>query len=643
MTNLSVLKYKPPVVKIELIPHHSRNSSTVPVSSSFVVQPEQNITNLPPLLGVSSVTNSAAVPALAGSAPAAGTNVAAGGTTPSATFGSSSFDPLTKRTYADNAAVSTYVGYQFLISTSFSPGMSSSGATAVLFSDSGSPTWAGTSVPLNGSFRLDPKVLTVGDIVRVKVTPAAPNAALIGYSNEVSFLNPNVSFARKHRPISGDSGGVVSTTNYVYWVHTSGTNQKLYRMDKATETPAQAVNLLGDTTNDQIILLGAIGDVVFFRGDVGGGVLKLYSVTEALVITLLSNTRNNVASSDNIAQILPIHNRDTILSNNGSLTLNNNIYFQANNANGVAKMFRVNGSGTIVQVTNTTGNQTTADFSTTQVIVFNGAIFSVQNNASAVTKLFKITTADVVTQIGDHRNSSVTTDNITLRRANANFMYYTANNLNGVLKLFRVNTSDVPAMVVNMTGNQATSDSYNSVANGQAIFNGSYYFFASTDSTTNLAKLYKVDDAGTISNIGAPFVKSNSTAFTIDNNALMQAAGSILLLLMGHAEGTMLYYITSSDVITRADQTFPYSSYSFLSFDTSFVLNSRTFVQMVSMIDTGARALFEVLPTTFRLRQLINTGLLAATNGVNAAVVGNTVYSVFGGISYLGVAKMTVS
>jgi len=392
--------------------------------------------------------------------------------------------------------------------------------------------------------------------------------------------------------------------------------------------------------------LGAIGDVVFFANNTTTGGNKLFSITESLVITQLSNHTNNQTTSDSIALITPVDNRDTIQSTS-TLFFNSNLYFTALNSSGTGfrKLFRVNGSGTIVQVTNTNGNQAVADMATASVTVFNGALYSVQNNASNVIKLFKITSADVVTQIGDHRNAAATSDAIVLRRATTNFMYYVANNSTGFLKTYRINTSDTPAQILNLANNQGASDSYNTTTQGFAAFNECFYFYGGSPT-----RLYKVNDAGTTYiNVGSPFVEKNLGGSGDSNQATMGVVGSRLFISMIGLDGAMgLFYITtSSDTLVRADQTNPITTIQSHQFDTSFTASGRDFICMTGVTEgMFARAFYEVL-SGGRLRQLAanNTGTFTLVAGVKGHVSGSDIWFPITGF-YNGlnvIVKMTLS
>jgi hypothetical protein len=374
-------------------------------------------------------------------------------------------------------------------------------------------------------------------------------------------------------------------------------------MNKSTELVEQMTNTTN--ANDNIILWDSIGDVVFFTAIGASLAQKLYSMTEAGVWTTVSNF---AAGGDTLNPIIQSQNGSfgtSLNSGNGILKFNNNLYFTGVKTGGGTKVFRVDGSGTITQVTNTTGSQASSDTAGPNAILFNGAIYIGLNNSSAVMKLFKITSADVVTQIGDHRNLATSSDNIVFRGATTNFLYYSALNTNSVTKLYRINTSDVPSAAVSME-NATTNDNISA----WAVFNSCLYFMATYSTSTVGPKMFKIDDSGTATNIASPaFGDQNrtDTAFTPG----MQAAGSVLLFNMSSAERVpLLFYITTaSDTVKRFDQLTPSSGgYQSVLFGGSFTLNGRTFVQMtinVAGANTNSRTLYEVTATP-SLRQLVD-------------------------------------
>jgi hypothetical protein len=582
---------------------------SAPVSEYFIAQPDGYSATYPASISVTTVIGTGVSPALGGSTPAAGANVASsGGLSPSGSFGSASFDPLTTRSYPDSSGVSVWTGYTFLVTTTFSPGMSSAGATAVLYSDTGSPTWVGTVVPINGYFRLDPSVFTVGDVVRVKVTPAAPSAHLIGYSNEVSFRNAGISIKRVSRTSalfsSNTVTAVVGTTNYIWFVTTppSFGGVRLFRMHKSTEVVDQAVNINGYVTSDNISILGAISDTVFFLSNNTSAVLKMYSVNESLTVTQVSNHTNNNATADTFLVLPPVRTASGAAIENFEGTtfkFNSCLYYYANNINGFRKLYKVNGSGTITQVSNTRGNQSQHDVTSAAASVeFNGALWTVMGNAGGFEKLFKINTSDVITAVGDTRNSAAASDNAAIRGATTNFLYYISSNSSNLSKGYRVDTSDVPLQIINFSGVQTTADS---VGNNFAIFNNCYYFFGRVGVALATYKVYKVDDAGaTLINVAAPLTKDGLGAVT--ENPAFQPAGSVLFFSTFGADNTsMLFYITASDVVTRSN----FINIIGQTFGGAVTFGGRTFVLMTPRTDpTGLRALYEVLPTTFNLRQV---------------------------------------
>jgi hypothetical protein len=664
MTNLSVLKYKPPVITVVLNQLVTKAGYQVGVSTYFTPQPDGNTATLPPTIGVTTASGTGAVPTAAGSA-AVGANVASsGGAVKSGSFPSSGFDPATTKTWAEVSGIHDQIGYSFTVNTTFSPGMSSAGATAVLYSDTGSPTWVGTVVPLNGVFTLAPSLFTAGDVLRIRVTPAAPSAHLIGYSNEIPFTSSGVSFKRvshtNANPSSQTTVSVVGTTNYV-WFESSPRDlqsaSKLFRMHKTTEVVEQVSNI-STVNTDNVVVLGTIGDTVFFLANNTSAGQKLFSITESLTLTQVSNIRNAQLTTDAIQAVIPTANLDTLQEGTGCLLFNSNLYFTATNATNGVKMFRVDAAGTIVQVTNTRGNQATSDTTAASAIVFNGAIFAVLNNANGVGKLYKITSADVVTAIGDTRNNSAASDVITLRRATTNFLYYTAQNSSSQIKLYRVNTSDVPAQIGNLQNTQATAESYSGSNTTFAVFNDKLYFFATyaVAGVTNAGgqKLFMLDDAGTLSNIASPLAKDLDIP-TTDSSATMIVAGSVLFISMVGASSTpILFYITtSSSTLVRATQpTVPTSAVGCWNIFCSFTFGGRIFVQATAMVDPSKSAVFEVLPTTFVLRQITAGAFqsnapisLTSVNSAKGHISGSNMWFVYlaytGGITF--VCKMTLS
>jgi hypothetical protein len=643
MATLSVLKRTVPIVTISFDPLIGKQNYSTDISTNFITQPEGNTTSLPSVIATSA-PGTTADPAIGGSAPAAGSNVTSGGAVPSGSFGTNSFDPTTARVWPQQSGVPIQLGFTFKITTTFCPGMPSTGATAVLFSDSGTPPWAGTSVPLNGFFTLDPATFTNGDVVRVKVTPAAPSATLIGYSNEIPFTSVSTAIKRvgKTHAFQNTCSAVTGTTNYIWWVSNfpGGSNiQKLYRMDKSTEVVVQAVNIRGDTISDGANILGVVSDVVFFTANNSSGVSKLYFVTEALVVTQAGNTSGNATISD-LPATIPWVDTSFALRNNSTIVFNNFLYYSANNSSTVRKIFKVSSAGVVTQVSNTAGSQGTADYSSGSIAaVWNGAIYiTLARGAAGISKLCKISTADVITQIGDTRNASATSDGASIKRVTTNFLYYTSANSSGFSKLYRINTSDTPAAVVNFNNNAGVSDVYGTGSNHQmASFNECLYFVGRTINTTT-DKIYKVDDAGTVSNIASPLFRDGLVEVSSVWNFILQSTGNALFFGHWGADGMMtLFYVTSSDVVTRANVVAInlYDNLPFVGFNGTgpglgaFTANGRTFLGTWALVENSNTSTsvttYEVLPTTFNLRCISQCSW---TNGAQWVYTGHTTGSI---------------
>jgi hypothetical protein len=169
-----------------------------------------------------------------------------------------------------------------------------------------------------------------------------------------------------------------------------------------------------------------------------------------------------------------------------SAVYNGVLYFPSINVSGATKMFAYNGTVT-TQISNTTGNNTTADSSDRSASCNNLLYFS-SNNPNGVQKLFSYDGSAIV-QVSNTAGSNAVTDNLTENLiCFKNNLYFIASNSSGVLKLFVAQGNQV-SQISNTSGSVTVADNPSTMT----ILNNILYFSANREPAGNVYKLFSYD------------------------------------------------------------------------------------------------------------------------------------------------------
>lgn len=643
-----------PVVYLTLEPFAYASTGYIGLAYSTTLVRQPTMPTSVPMLalgGTISYSGTGTAPALAGgfsaSTPAAPAlagagQPAAGGTAPTT---------IPPRPILQG--VNDFLGYVFSVQTFFPDPATEVGATAVLYSEVGSPPWEGMSVPVNGKFKLEPSMLSTGDQIRVQVTPGSPGSASdTGTSSPIEFTVA-LSTVNVIGNIRGSAiaeiivaQNVATDGTYLYYFGQNPLGAvKLYKSHLTTDVTDQVTNLQNNQANSDTpggastVLVG--NNPGFAVTAVYANFLnttsqsKMFKIDSTNTVTQISNLRNNQANPDTIINFgLPPPGETTPTT--APVIFNGFYYFSGLNSNGVTKVFKLSTSDVIAQITNSRNDQTQAD-APSSAVIFNGAIYCILNGTggAAAAKLHKISTADVVTQISNTRNNNALSDSITIMGYDSNYLYFLAQNANGVSKMFKCSTGDVVTQITNFTGNQASNDSITATIG--CAFNNFFYFSAAPPLTNVGNKLYKVDastDTFTqISNI----VGSNYSGdgLNISSSFIKALSDGIYLTATSPLGATKLFRVDTSDVITQAATFNGFSSNENFS-NNIFEISGNKYIFSSGGIST--------LPKLFRIdasSQAVMLTDFGATDQLNASIlrqIGNTLY--FGG--QLGIATKMI-
>lgn len=320
------------------------------------------------------------------------------------------------------------------------------------------------------------------DLPQPNSTDGAYN--LVVFNNELYFAGINSAGLSKLFKIN-TSGVITQVSNIFTSPSTSGNdepkyltlfNNQLYfvagyngQFGSDYNTKIYRLNSLGsisqvsnvrDFNNDIPRELTVFNGELYFTAEPASLVKKLYKVTAAGVVTRVSNTSGVAGNSDEISALT---------------VFNGNLHFGAMNSAGRFKAHRITPGQVITQVadTNSLGN----DLSSPQFVEFNNDLYFASQDSNYKMKLYKLTTSGAVIQV-TNINGSANNDQPYNLVVYKNELYFSAaqGSSNYTLKL---NTSGVVSRVLDRVG------SYGST------FNGSLYFNASNSSSSRLFKITK--------------------------------------------------------------------------------------------------------------------------------------------------------
>ncbi len=321
--------------------------------------------------------------------------------------------------------------------------------------------------------------------------------------------------------VDGSSDVVVWQNDLYFVAYNSNGVQKIFTYDGTTVT--QLSNISGNqNTSDIPASLYATSSYLYFTATNTAGGSKLFSYDGA-VINQVSNTRKNNALSDGIVTL--------------ATDSSGNILFQAINANGHTKLFRLAANqSAITELYDTVNNESASD-GPQYVTIMSGNVYYQAANPNGRSKLYKneqqlgntsgnLNTADTPVPSTDDEVAFVTWNG---------WMYFSAYNSNAKQKLYRTDGTSIE-QVTNTSGNQNTHDSINHLAVA-----GSYLYFTANNAN-GVGKLFRYDGT-TVTQY------SNTVANQSADDLIMSAAsaGGKFYFVAGDAASDSKLFVATDD------------------------------------------------------------------------------------------------
>lgn len=397
---------------------------------------------------------------------------------------------------------------------------------------------------------------------------------------------------------------------------------KLYKVDASTD----AITLMTNTANSAstadlgttaLPWMTRCGTGFYFWANNASGVNKLFRLTDADVCSSASNTRGNNAITDFAFNLSDVSNGAVTESYcNAGIVVGSKMYFAANNSNGVAKLFVIDsGTGTITQVSNTTNNQATADISTSTFSFFTVGtkLFFTANNQNSVVKLYEVNTStDAVTQISNTSGNQATNDfSTTVQRyvVNGTDVFYIGNNSSTVLKIIRLDTtSNTFTIASNTKNNTASADVFQAnhlfgIKSGKLIFaafnaTGSFSkLYAMNVSTLAITTLTNTRGSTSVSDTIQPIIDTNNV---VNTNKVLETTNHFLFTSTNTTGQSTAFAIDcTNDSVTMFKNYFA----STLAVSRGLSYNGRAFL---GISRDNIYYYYEFLPATGQIRRALN-------------------------------------
>lgn len=286
---------------------------------------------------------------------------------------------------------------------------------------------------------------------------------------------------------------------------------KSYKIEQV-ESLVNGSDLIGD--------LNVIDDKLYFKARSIDGNNKLHRMNTAEEIVRISNSNNQ--GTDNVSSVIKYNDEIYFIGSNpyprlykiendnaiqltqltgtgdsiANLTIfNNELFFSARN-DFYSKTMKIDSTGSLRQafILNT-GAEGPNHFN-----VMGGSLYFASSNKDGNNKFFKLNSSNVVSQVsnivGPTKNEIV--EGATVSGSFVYFVVETGDQFGQKKKLFRVNSAGVTQKISNIytTGTDFVTVSKD---NFGITYNNAFYFIGS--SNVGVSKLYKVDSAGTLTQI----------------------------------------------------------------------------------------------------------------------------------------------
>lgn len=395
---------------------------------------------------------------------------------------------------------------------------------------------------------------------------------------------------------------------------------KLYKVDATTDAITQMSNTsnnasINDLGTTALPWLTRCGTGYYFWANNASGVNKLFRLTDADVCSSASNTRGNNASTDFAFNLSDTLNGSTTEAYcNAGIVIGTKMYFIANNSNGFIKLFVIDsGTGTITQVSNTANSQTAADITSAfSYFIVGTKLFFVGINQNGQSKLYEVnTTTDAVTQISNTSGNQSTSDfSSTVQRfiVNGTDVFYIGNNSSGVLKIIRLDTTSNTFTIASNTRNATGSaDIFQAnhlfgIKSSKLIFiglnsSGVSKLFSMNVSTLSITTLTNTRGSTTIADTVQPIQDSNNVSVT--SNCLQTTNCFIFTATNSTGQSTAFAVNCTNDAITMFEDYFATS----LSTSRGLSYNGRAFLNITR---DNVSYYYEFLPATGQIRRALN-------------------------------------
>lgn len=470
-STFNVVSYKPTTV-------------TTTLSQPLEYYSIDNTTAITPTYSSATVTAGGQVPALGGQVPTGTPSVSGTGVVPplagsTVGSGSSAYDASTSFTATVNVSANLPSGATSacLIQSPFNavscllPSFNISSAQLTTTGNLTVRVYASNGGPLD---YLDTSVIPVKRKVIEKFMSGIPTGNFhdmsYGETNESVTLNSKMYF------IAANAGGF----------------QKLFVTDGTTIT--QLPNTCGaETCHDKPYYLTVFNNKVYFIAvsDNSGLNTKLYS-TDGVTITQVSNTRNNQAAWD-------YTNAGLYKAQNQPIVSNNQLLIRLINSNGFSKLYGVDTSGNLTQVSNTKNNNSVSD-NVHFLTEYNGnAYFTAANSTGNFRKIYKYD-GSIITQISNTTSNNGATDGVYMFPiATSNGLFFWANNSSAAVKLFKYDGTSV-SQISNIISDQSMNDSaaVSSKVFAQINLDGKYVFYNQNINSIVVNKIFQTDGTSLI-------------------------------------------------------------------------------------------------------------------------------------------------
>lgn len=273
-------------------------------------------------------------------------------------------------------------------------------------------------------------------------------------------------------------GDIVVCNDEMYFsAHNLNNQSKLFKIDSDNNITQLSNTMNDQNVSDQIQRITCFSNEVYFHSETSLG-LKNFKVNNAGVISQVSDT--NPSGSDGM---------------NKHFVHGQYLYFVSNTPDPLFKLHRVDSSGVVEKVANVSGNVNNDEYN--DFTSFNGELFFTATNAlNAQRKLFKVKVNGEVVQVANTSGDNTFMDQTVIMGVFHNHLYFHSRIAgSNWTKLFRMNTLGEITRLSDTVNSLSASDNIGFIG----FYNNELYF--SSRVPGNFTKLHKIDSDGNISKV----------------------------------------------------------------------------------------------------------------------------------------------